>query len=68
VYNRDPDQEVNAATALIEGFRRQVSSLLHIFSIYPNATTQLRLGMPITPDIGAVVSLLFEQRSPTNPD
>ncbi|KAF8761291.1 Linoleate diol synthase [Rhizoctonia solani] len=40
-YSRDPDQEVNAATAVIEGFRRQ-----------------LRLGIPIAPDIQAVYSVV----------
>ncbi|CAE6394008.1 unnamed protein product [Rhizoctonia solani] len=41
VYNRDPDHEVNAATAAIETFRRQ-----------------LRLGNPITPDLGTIYSVV----------
>ncbi|CAE6446655.1 unnamed protein product [Rhizoctonia solani] len=49
VYNRDPDHEVNAATAAIEGFRRQ-----------------LRLGNPITPDLGTILehALVFMSRLP----
>ncbi|CAE6472786.1 unnamed protein product [Rhizoctonia solani] len=40
-YNRDPDHEVNAATAAIETFRRQ-----------------LRMGVPMTPDLGTIYSVV----------
>jgi len=41
VYDKDPDHEVNAATAAIERFRHQ-----------------LRVGLPISPDISTVYSIV----------
>ncbi|KAG9085890.1 hypothetical protein FRC07_013262, partial [Ceratobasidium sp. 392] len=41
VYDKDPDHEVNAATAAIERFRNQ-----------------LRVGMPIAPDLGTLYSIV----------
>ncbi|KAG8752372.1 hypothetical protein FRC12_012004 [Ceratobasidium sp. 428] len=41
VYDKDPDHEVNAATAAIERFRNQ-----------------LRVGMPIAPDLGTIYSIV----------